>query len=139
MRAVDKAIREYLERHRPLGLVSAYLFGSEGRGTAHRDSDVDIGIVLDPRTVSGPAERARVMERLATELIAVTHRNEVDVVSLTDAPPELAAAVVTSGQRLNCPDPEGDHEFVRNALLRYGDIRPFLERMRRTKLLTLAR
>lgn len=31
------------------GLVSVYVFGSHAAGRAHRQSDVDIGVVLDRR------------------------------------------------------------------------------------------
>ena len=133
MTDVGAAVRTYFERTAPAGVRSAYLFGSHGRGTAHRESDVDVGVVFDRVTFPDRGARGRAAERLATGLIGATHQNAVDVVSLDDASPELVAAVV-SGPRVYCRDPEGDHAFVRTALLRLGDLRPFLDRTRRLKL-----
>jgi len=136
---VEAAVARYFAGARPSGVVSAYLFGSHARGAAHGESDVDVGVLFDYGRVAGREARARAATPLGAELIAATHCNEVDVVVLNDAPPELAAAVVSRGQRLYCLDPEADHAFVRTALLRHADLRPFLERTRRLKLQALAR
>lgn len=133
------AVARFFEGARPSGVVSAYLFGSHARGVAHAESDVDVGVLFDYGRVADREGRAQAATRLGAELIAATHCNEVDVVVLNDAPPELAAAVVSRGQRLYCLDPEADHAFVRTALLRHADVRPFLERTRRVKLQALAR
>jgi len=60
--------------------------------------------------------------------------NEIDLVVLNDVPPGLAARVVIDGIRLVVRDPEADHRFVRDTLLRWGDLQLFLLRMRRIKL-----
>lgn len=139
MEMVATRVREYFEAARPAGVASAYLFGSHARGTAHRESDVDVAVLLDYEVFSARGARAREALRLCTELVAVTHSNQVDVVVLNDAPPELAAGVVSRGRRLYCTDEAADHAFVRTALLRHADIRPFLDRTRRVKLRALAR
>jgi hypothetical protein len=105
----------------------------------HAESDLDVAVLLDYGAYPDRATRAGVVARLGTEVIGATHRNEVDVVVLNDAPPELAAAVVSHGRRLYCADLEADHAFVRTALLRHADLRPFLERTRRLKRQALAR
>lgn len=79
-------------------------------------------------------DRTELRIRLGSELIAATGRNEVDVVVLNDAPPVFARAVVTGGKRLYCRDPEADHCFVRDTMLRAADLEPWLRRMRRLKL-----
>lgn len=136
---VATSVRDYFEAARPSGVVAAYLFGSHARGTAHRESDVDVAVLLDYEALSERGARAREALRLCTELVAVTHSNQVDVVVLNDAPPELAAGVVSRGRRLYCTDEAADHAFVRTALLRHADVRPFLERTRRVKLRALTR
>ena len=95
--------------------------------------------LLDYGAFPDRTSRSRAAVALGTALIAIVHRNAVDVVVLNDAPPELAAAVVTSGVCLHCADADAERAFTRDALLRYADVRPFLERTRRLKLQALAR
>ena len=121
------------------GLVSAYLFGSHAAGRAHRESDVDLGVLLDRRT--HPTREARFSERVrfTAWAIGALHRNAVDVVVLNDAPPGLGRHVVTTGRRIFCNDAAADHAFVRDVQLRAADLEPFLRRARRIKLDALAR
>ncbi|MGH7699081.1 MAG: type VII toxin-antitoxin system MntA family adenylyltransferase antitoxin [Gemmatimonadales bacterium] len=133
------SVQRYLEAVRPAGVVAAYLFGSHARGTAHRESDVDVAVLLDRGRFPERGGRGREALRLCTELIAATHSNQVDVVLLNDVAPEFAAGIVSRGRRLYCTDVEADRAFVRTALLRHADIRPFLDRARRVKLRALAR
>ena len=132
-------VEAYFTSRTPAGVVSAYLFGSHARGTAHAESDVDVAVVLAYGALATRADRSRAAGRLATDLIAATHCNAVDVVVLNDASPELAAAVVTHGRRLYCADGAAEHAFVRTVLLRHADLRPFLRRTRRLKAQVLAR
>ena len=136
---MEAALRAYLAAERPADIVAAFLFGSLADRTDHAESDVDVAVLLDYGAFPDRTSRAHAAIALGSALIAVVHRNEVDVVILNDAPPELAAAVVTSGIRLHCVDADAERAFTRNALLRYADIRPFLERTRRLKLQALAR
>jgi len=131
-------VAEYFAAARPAGVSSAYVFGSRARGTAHRESDVDVAVLLSHAAVRERAARSLVAMGLGSALIAATHCNNVDVVVLNDAPPELAAAVIGHGRRVYCADEAADHAFVRTALLRRADLRPFLERTRRVKLRALA-
>jgi predicted nucleotidyltransferase len=137
--AVEAALRAYFAAERPAGVVASYLFGSLADRTDHAESDVDVAVLLDYGAFPDRTSRSRAAIALGSALIAVAHRNAVDVVILNDAPPELAAAVVTSGVRLHCVDADAERAFTRNALLRFADIRPFLERTRRLKLQALAR
>jgi len=131
---------ERLLRDRPvLGLVSAYLFGSHAEGRAHRESDVDLGVLLDRRAHSTREARFDERVRLTAWTIGALHRNAVDVVVLNDVPPGLARHIVTTGRRVFCRDPEVDHAFVRDVQLRTADLAPFLRRARRIKLDALAR
>ena len=138
-RGVEGALRGYCDAVRPRAVVSAYLFGSLASGTGHGDSDVDVAVLLDAGAVPSRSARARAAMALNSALIAALHRNEVDVVVLNDAPPELATAAVTLGVRVYCADADADHAFARTVQLRLADIRPFLERTRRLKLEALAR
>src|SRR5437867_279503 len=87
-------------------IVSAYLFGSHGEGRAHRESDVDVGVLL--HRGSHPTRRDRFEARLRLINLLARHlrTNRVDLVVLNDAPPELGRRIVTRGRRIVCADPE---------------------------------
>lgn len=137
MDTTSDRVARYFASRRPPGVAAAYLFGSHARGAPRADSDVDVGVVLHPALLTDRATQHRLALELASDLIATTHCNAVDVVVLNQASPELSSTVVTQGRRLYLADPEVDHQFRRTAQLRYADLRPFLDRTRRTKLLGL--
>ena len=116
----------------------AYLYGSQAARRAHRESDVDIGVLLDRQQLETPADRFAMRIRLTSSLIAALHRNEIDVVVLNDVPPGLARHVAVEGALVHCVDVEAEHAFRRDAQLRAADIAPFLRRTRHTKLRALA-
>ena len=120
------------------GVVSAYLFGSEALGRAHRDSDGDVGVLLDRRAYPGEADRFEARLRLTGRLQAAVGR-EVDIVVLNDAPPQLVRHIMTGGHRLLLADPALDHAHLRTMLSRAADLEPFLKRTRAVKLSALTR
>ena len=132
-------LTRFFQATRSPGIISVYLFGSHAEHRAHRESDLDVGVLLDWAALPGEAarfdERVRLSAWLRTEL-----RVEIaDVVILNDVPPGLARRIVTKGVRVFCASPEADHAFRRDVQLRAADLEPFLERMRRLKLAALAR
>ena len=114
-------------------VACAYLFGSFARDRAHRESDVDVGLLFVWGERPSKAERFEAALLLAGRLEAAVGRR-VDLVVLNDAPPLLAREIVNRGERILCADPEADHVFVRDVQLRAADLAPFLERARRVKL-----
>lgn len=129
----------YFPEKAPPGVVSVYLFGSRADGPGHRESDVDVGVLLDRDRYPTRAERSRVRVDLASDLIHVLRPEPVDVVVLNDAPPELGRHIVVRGSQVFCRDAELDHAFVRDVQLRAADLAPFLRKMRRIKLESLGR
>lgn len=121
------------------GVVSAYLFGSVADGRAHRESDLDLAVLLEWARFPAAPDRFEARLALGATLAAALHRNDIDLVVLNDAPPHLARAIVTAGHRLLVTDAEADRAFVRTAMLRAADLEPFLRRTRRVKLAALAR
>ena len=113
-------------------VISAFLFGSRVEGREHRESDVDVAVLLRPELDRRQRFETRV--RLTSELIAALHCNEVDLVVLNDAPPLFARRIVLDGERIYCADAESDHAFRRDVQLRAADLAPFLERGRRALL-----
>jgi len=125
-----------MEELAPPGLVAAYLFGGYARGRAHRQSDLDIGVLLSPTLdrVGRFAQRVWLASRLSGRIGV----REVDVVILNDAPPHLARRIVLDGILIVCKDAEAEHAFRRDIQLRAADLEPFLRRTRRIKLDSLA-
>lgn len=119
------------------GVASAYLFGSMATGRAHRESDVDLGVLLDRQLHAGAADRFEARLRLIERLQSATG-HLVDLVVLNDAPPQLARHIMTRGMRLALADPALDHAYLRIVLSRAADIEPFLRRARAIKLAALA-
>ncbi|MBA3887275.1 MAG: nucleotidyltransferase domain-containing protein [Acidobacteria bacterium] len=116
------------------GVISVYLFGSTAAGRPHRDSDVDVALLLDWGLY--PDRRARFEARLRAHarLGPALGRDDLDIVVLNDAPPLFARAIVTTGHRVVSAEPETDRAFRRDTLLRAADLAPFLARARRRLL-----
>lgn len=126
-------------RYQRAGVGSAYLFGSHSSGRAHRESDVDVAVLLAWDRYPTRRQRFEERVRLCAELISALGCNEVDVVVLNDAPPLLGAKIVTRGRRVFCADPALDRSFFRDIQLRAADLRPFLRRTRHVKLAAILR
>jgi predicted nucleotidyltransferase len=133
------ALRRYFEGHLDLGVASAYLFGSHAAGRAHRESDVDVGVLLQWERHPTRSDRFDMRIRLGSDLISVLHHNEVDVVILNDAPPLLGRKIIYDGARVFLGDPEADHAYVRDVQIRAADLEPWLKRLRKLRLEALAR
>lgn len=118
------------------GILAAYLFGSHAAGRPHRQSDVDVAVLLD-RSLDRRA-RFAIRVQLASELPSRLGVRDVDVVVLNDAPPHFARRIVLEGKAVFCRNAEADHAFRRDVQLRAADLEPFLRRTRRVKLEALA-
>lgn len=138
-REMEQALSRYFAELADPGVVSAYLFGSFAEGREHRESDVDVGVLLDWRRCPTAKERFDRRVGLISDLMAALGRNEVDVVILNDAPPLLGRKIVNAGQRVFTADPRADLDFVRDVQLRAADLEPWLKRMARLKLEALGR
>jgi predicted nucleotidyltransferase len=133
------ALKRYFEDHPDLGVASAYLFGSHAEGRDHRESDVDVGVLLQKDRYPTPRDRFDMRVLLSSELISVVHCNEVDVVILNDAPPLLGRKIVYDGIRLFLGDPKADYDYGRDVQILAADLEPWLQRLRKLRLEALAR
>jgi predicted nucleotidyltransferase len=127
-------LRDFFAREAPREVLAVYLFGSHARGTPHTESDVDVGLVLEPGSTLDQSARFNVRIELGGRLIHALHNNNVDVVVLNDAPPPLAAAAVTKGVQVYCRDARRLASVERDIQLRAADLQPFLRRMERRLL-----
>jgi uncharacterized protein len=137
--AVDGLAHQLTRALEGTSVVSAYLFGSHAESRAHRESDVDVGVLLDRRALPVTRDRFEAALRLSAHLQSTLGTRQVDLVVLNDAPPGIGRAIVNRGCRLVCSDEEADHAFVRDVQIRAADLEPFLRRTRRLKLEALAR
>ena len=135
--AASASLEAFFSQKASRKVMSAYLFGSHAEQRTHRESDIDVGVLLDWRLVPSRLARAELRLSLSSELIAVTGNNFVDIVVLNDAPPQFARSIVTLGSPLFVRDPELDHAFRRDIQLLAADLTPWLDRMRRIKLKVL--
>jgi predicted nucleotidyltransferase len=116
-------IRAVLASH---GVVLGYLFGSVARRLERADSDLDVAVLLDEEIPRARYGRIRVS--LTTELVGLTHTNDVDVVILNQAPPLLAFRVLSTG-RLFMGAPAERVRFEVGAIKAYIDTRPLRARV----------
>ena len=121
------------------GLASVYLFGSEAEGRAHRESDIDLAVLLDPALPGGADARFEVRLRLIGRIEPLLAGRPLDLVILKDCPPLFARRIIWEGRRLLCPRPQIDYAFVRDIQLLAADLEPWLRRMRQLKLAELRR
>jgi predicted nucleotidyltransferase len=131
---IERLLSEKLESGEFRGIVSAYLFGSVEENRSHRESDVDLGVLMHRGIHRTSRDRFDQRLLLSSRLPAGLGGRPLDVIILNEAPPLLARRIVTRGRRIFCSDVDRDHAFVRDVQLRAADLEPFLQRMRRIKL-----
>jgi len=134
-----KDLKKFFEGRPELGISSVYLFGSHAEGRAHRESDVDLALLLDWKQHPTPTERFDVRVLLGSELISALNRNDVDLVILNDVPPLFGRRIVYEGKRVFLGNPDADRAYTRDVQLQAADLAPWLERMSRLKLEALKR
>lgn len=125
--SIEDALRDRLSRE-AADIVAAYLFGSQARGTEGPRSDVDLALLMrgsPPRTLLGQPFA------IADDLTALTNR-PVQIIVLNDAPPDLVHRVLRDGVLLLDRDPSARIRFEVAARNAYFDLKPFLDRYRRT-------
>jgi len=88
---VDDQIRQVLERHKAIRL--ALLFGSLAKGTAHRESDLDLAVGADH-----PLDADETME-LISDLAEALGR-PVDLIDLSTVGEPLLGQIIDGGRRV---------------------------------------
>lgn len=107
-------VLDFLEER--FGLDTLWLFGSEARGTARPDSDMDLAALFRRRPTG-----LEVLETRAElgELL----RREVDLVDLDQASPILGMQVLKNGRLLIDHHPERRHAFFSRTISMYDDLK----------------
>lgn len=109
-----EAVKTMLEAQPSVQL--AVVFGSVARGRSGPESDLDLGVRLDP---DSPEERRRI-----EVLAARTARCETDVVYLDEAPPLLRFQVARDGRVLIERSPRVWPRFKAKAMVDWWDWAP---------------
>ena len=108
-------------------ILEAYLFGSHARGQARLDSDVDVAVYIDETAADEGDWGYRA--QLTTTLMAALDTDDVDVVVLNEAPILLYHRVLRDGVRLLSRDLRATTHRAGQALSRYFDFLPQLDKM----------
>lgn len=126
--ALAASIHAIVERYPGISVV--YLFGSRARGDERAASDVDLGVLFGERpapTLDGPVLDLESRLEVALGL-------PVQLVSLNDAPPDLAHRVLRDGRILFEADRSHRIRFEVRARNEYFDLLPVLQRYRSAAL-----
>lgn len=108
----DEKLIEHLRRAIP-DLVTLYRFGSQAKGEARPDSDVDLAVLA-----RAPIPNLRRFE-LAQDLAIQLHR-DVDLIDLRSASTVMRMQVISTGTCLDAPDEPARREFEMYAYSDYA-------------------
>jgi predicted nucleotidyltransferase len=127
--SLDRSVADVLA-HFP-DVNSAWLFGSQARGEARSDSDVDVALLLR-KGATGARDRLaldfhRQIATIAARLEQALAGKSVDVVLLEAQGPIFVHAVLRDGRLLYDVDPEHRIDFESDAHVRYFDFLPTYE------------
>ena len=108
----DHALIEHIRKSVP-SLIALYRFGSQARGTARLDSDVDLAVLA--RDPMSNIRRFELAQELATQLHC-----DVDLVDLRTASAVMRMQVLSTGTCLDAPDEPAHREFEMYAYSDYA-------------------
>ena len=117
-----KKIKDCIKKY---PVVTAYIFGSEAKGTSGLLSDIDIAVFVHEGV--SKAERFDLRLRFSNELSAVMSRT-VDLVILNDSPLQLSYEIIRHGKLIFCSDKSTKVDLEVDILSRYLDRRYYDKR-----------
>jgi len=104
-------------------IAAAWIFGSESRGTARPDSDLDVGLVLRDRTRTA-LDIYRDLAAIAARVERLVPGRRVDVVLLEPQGPVFRHTALSEGHLVYDADPERRVDFESDTCVRYFDYLP---------------
>lgn len=110
------------------GVAAVYLFGSVARGESRAGSDLDVAVLLEPAPKRGTYESLRLDLRVELESEL---GQEIDLLVLNHAPPDLSHRVLRDAVVVIEPDPSARVRFEVRARNQYWDLKPYLDEYRR--------
>lgn len=115
--SVLKNIQDYLSQQRDV--VALYLFGSFGTEFQNEFSDLDLGLVFQPRELPGMGRELSI----EAEISLLTGIDKIDLVNLNRAPIQLRFKAVADGTILYEADADALSGFLEDTYRFHSDYR----------------
>jgi uncharacterized protein len=113
-------------------IVAVYLFGSNTDGTAHPQSDIDIGIMIEP-TSEKPFTMDDEIE-LEIQIEAVLKTDNFDLVVINKVPLILQFRIISPAQHIYIANDDRRCNLEERIILEYYDFSPRLREFNREYL-----
>ena len=120
--ATKRKISDYFSQ-RP-EILAVYLFGSQFKNSAGKDSDIDLGLLVGKETSFGGFDAPET--RYTADLQKIL-KIQVDIIDLTSAPVDFAFRVISEGEILSGINSRERIEFEERLLRVYQDMKPFFD------------
>jgi uncharacterized protein len=110
-------------------VAAAWLFGSEARGEARPESDVDIALLMAKHGVRA-LDDPELIARIAAHLERIASGRRIDVVLIEPQGPVFQYAVLSEGRLVYEADRQRRIDFESEAVVHYFDFRPIYDSAR---------
>lgn len=130
---VKESVKEVLQGHKEV--LAAYLYGSVAKGKTHKESDVDIGLLLRNNFSPDGLYTARISGEIEKKMDS---SRKVDVRVLNDRPLTFQHQVLRDGKEVFIRNRKARVNFETEVYDRYLDYKHFFERfneIRRKRIL----
>lgn len=127
-------ISKELQRHSQI--FGAYLFGSQAKGITGPLSDIDIGLIMDPKLAG--AKRQTLLTSIFQDLNHLLKTDFIDLIDLERAPVLLRYRAMTEGIPFFANDQRFVNDFLIHTVKLFEDFRPHLETQKHLVLKKIA-
>ena len=127
----EEIISELGEVFKEESIKLAYLFGSRARSEADKNSDVDIGILIDEKRTK--KEKYDILKALYLKIRKVLGSERFDLVFLEDVSPVFKYEVISEGKVIYYEDESTINDFEMGVLRTYQDTN-YLRKVQNTYL-----
>lgn len=123
MNEFEQTIARVLRKEKKV--LAGYLYGSVARGSARKDSDIDVAVFLRDGARISPRFPAQLALKLERALRPAGEKREVEVQILNETPVRFRFQVFKEGKRVFERSPRTRVMFETSSLKLYYDIKPF--------------